>query len=199
MNVHIQHPPDAEVQIHQVARVQPGQRPGITEGAHSVQQRSQPGNGHEPVVIEHNGRYSHTNGNGNGNGNGNDHARSYNRQNGHVGRCFQETVDGQVLCSVVKALVCTLSSLPDPSHLGRSEPIVGVETSGRNSCFPHRRHYIHILSPSLSQTGSRPVGMISVVARIYELWLHRSSHVPPVFPTKACYELGWIQRTKFET
>ncbi|KAG7237259.1 hypothetical protein INR49_032592 [Caranx melampygus] len=88
VNVHIQHPPEAEVQIHQVARVQPGQRPGITEGAHSVQQRSQPGNGHEPT-NEHSGRYSHANGNGNG------HARPHNRQNGHVGRCFQETVDGQ--------------------------------------------------------------------------------------------------------
>uniref|UniRef100_A0A3B4THE6 Latent-transforming growth factor beta-binding protein 2 n=1 Tax=Seriola dumerili TaxID=41447 RepID=A0A3B4THE6_SERDU len=88
VNVHIQHPPEAEVQVHQVARVQPGQRPAITEGAHSVQQRSQPGNGHEPT-IEHSSRHSHTNGNWNG------HARPHNRQNGHVGRCFQETVDGQ--------------------------------------------------------------------------------------------------------
>ncbi|KAG7510151.1 latent-transforming growth factor beta-binding protein 2 [Solea senegalensis] len=85
VNVHIQHPPEAEVQIHQVARVQPGQRSATTEGAHSVQQRSQPGNGHEPT-NEHNGRHSHANGNGNG------HARP---QDGHVGRCFQETVDGQ--------------------------------------------------------------------------------------------------------
>uniref|UniRef100_A0A6Q2Y395 Latent transforming growth factor beta binding protein 2 n=1 Tax=Esox lucius TaxID=8010 RepID=A0A6Q2Y395_ESOLU len=44
VNVHIQHPPEAEVQIHQVARVKPGQRPTTAEGAHSVQQRSQPGN-----------------------------------------------------------------------------------------------------------------------------------------------------------
>uniref|UniRef100_A0A667YB70 Latent-transforming growth factor beta-binding protein 2 n=1 Tax=Myripristis murdjan TaxID=586833 RepID=A0A667YB70_9TELE len=41
VNVHIQHPPEAEVQVHQVARVRPGQRPTTTEGAHSVQQRSQ--------------------------------------------------------------------------------------------------------------------------------------------------------------
>uniref|UniRef100_A0A4W6EV42 Latent transforming growth factor beta binding protein 2 n=1 Tax=Lates calcarifer TaxID=8187 RepID=A0A4W6EV42_LATCA len=88
VNVHIQHPPEAEVQIHQVARVQPGQRPATTDGAHSVQQRSQPGNGHEST-SEHSSRHSHTNGNGNG------HARPHNRQNGHVGRCFQETVDGQ--------------------------------------------------------------------------------------------------------
>ncbi|GLD62481.1 latent-transforming growth factor beta-binding protein 2 isoform X2 [Lates japonicus] len=88
VNVHIQHPPEAEVQIHQVARVQPGQRPTTTDGAHSVQQRSQPGNGHEST-SEHSSRHSHTNGNGNG------HVRPHNRQNGHVGRCFQETVDGQ--------------------------------------------------------------------------------------------------------
>ncbi|XP_044021842.1 latent-transforming growth factor beta-binding protein 2-like isoform X2 [Siniperca chuatsi] len=88
VNVHIQHPPEAEVHIHQVARVQPGQRPATTEGAHSVQQRSQPGNGHEPT-NEHSSRHPHTSGNGHG------HARPHNRQNGHVGRCFQETVDGQ--------------------------------------------------------------------------------------------------------
>ncbi|TMS21110.1 Latent-transforming growth factor beta-binding protein 2, partial [Larimichthys crocea] len=90
VNVHIQHPPEAEVHIHQVARVQPGQRPVTTEGAHSVQQRSQPGNGHEPT-NEHSSRHPHTNVNVNGHG----HARPHNRQNGHVGRCFQETVDGQ--------------------------------------------------------------------------------------------------------
>ncbi|KAL7380810.1 hypothetical protein ABVT39_024441 [Epinephelus coioides] len=90
VNVHIQHPPDAEVQIHQVARVQPGQRPATTDGAHSVQQRSQPGNGHEPT-NEQSSRQPHTSGNGNGNG----HTRSQNRQNGHIGRCFQETFDGQ--------------------------------------------------------------------------------------------------------
>lgn len=89
VNVHIQHPPEAEVQVHQVARVQPGQRSVTTEGAHSVQQRSQPGNGHEHTT-EHNGRVTH-------NGHWNGHSTtSY--QNGHVGRCFQETVDGQVLC-----------------------------------------------------------------------------------------------------
>ncbi|XP_070697809.1 latent-transforming growth factor beta-binding protein 2-like [Pempheris klunzingeri] len=87
VNVHIQHPPEAEVRIHQVARVQPGQRPTATEGAHSVQQRSQPGNRHEPT-NEHSSRHPHTNGNGNGHG----QARLH---NGHVGRCFQETVDGQ--------------------------------------------------------------------------------------------------------
>uniref|UniRef100_A0A4W5QM39 Latent-transforming growth factor beta-binding protein 1 n=1 Tax=Hucho hucho TaxID=62062 RepID=A0A4W5QM39_9TELE len=74
VNVHIQHPHEAEVQIHQVARVKPGQRPPAAEGAHSVQQRSQPGNGM---------------------GNGHGHTRPHNRQNGYVGRCFQETVDGQ--------------------------------------------------------------------------------------------------------
>uniref|UniRef100_A0A3B3RIX5 Latent transforming growth factor beta binding protein 2 n=1 Tax=Paramormyrops kingsleyae TaxID=1676925 RepID=A0A3B3RIX5_9TELE len=48
VNVHIQHPPDAEVQVHQVARVKPGQVEveAGTGGTHSVQQRSQPGNGH---------------------------------------------------------------------------------------------------------------------------------------------------------
>lgn len=75
VNVHIQHPHEAEVQIHQVARVKPGQRPPAAEGAHSVQQRSQPGNSI---------------------GNGHGHTRPHNRQNGYVGRCFQETVDGQV-------------------------------------------------------------------------------------------------------
>uniref|UniRef100_A0A3B4H3K0 Latent-transforming growth factor beta-binding protein 2 n=1 Tax=Pundamilia nyererei TaxID=303518 RepID=A0A3B4H3K0_9CICH len=88
VNVHIQHPPEADVQIHQVARVQPGQRPATTEGAHSVQQRSQPGNGHEHA-SEHSSRHPHANGNGHG------HATTHIRQNGNVGRCFQETVDGQ--------------------------------------------------------------------------------------------------------
>ncbi|XP_071375705.1 latent-transforming growth factor beta-binding protein 2-like [Centroberyx affinis] len=92
VNVHIQHPPEAEVHIHQVARVRPGQRPTTTEGAHSVQQRSQPGNGNG-----HHNEPTHENGNGHPhrNGNGNGHARPQNRQNGYVGRCFQETVDGQ--------------------------------------------------------------------------------------------------------
>lgn len=88
VNVHIQHPPEAEVQVHQVARVQPGQRQATTEGAHSVQQRSQPGNGHEHT-SEHGSRHPHTNGHRNG------HASTYIHQNGHVGRCFQETIDGQ--------------------------------------------------------------------------------------------------------
>lgn len=178
VNVHIQHPPEAEVQIHQVARVQPGQRPGLTEGAHSVQQRSQPGNGHEPT-SEHSGRYSHANGNGNGNGNG--HARPHNRQNGHVGRCFQETVDGQVLCSAVKAhcvdchhyLIQT--TWRDQNHRRRWN-------QWEKQLLYHRHHYIHILSPPLSQTGSWPVGMNPVVTRIYELWLRWSSHVPQQRP-----------------
>ncbi|KAM6917617.1 latent-transforming growth factor beta-binding protein 2-like [Lycodopsis pacificus] len=88
VNVHIQHPPEAEVQIHQVARVHPGQRPATADGAHSVQQRSQPGNGHEPT-NDHSSRQPHTS------GNGNNHARTHTHQNGQVGRCFQETVDGQ--------------------------------------------------------------------------------------------------------
>ncbi|KAL7872970.1 hypothetical protein AOLI_G00120410 [Acnodon oligacanthus] len=81
VNVHIQHPPEAEVQIHQVARVKPGQ---TADGAHSVQQRSQPGNG-----------------NGNGSGHytmhsyGHSHHGPHHRLNGYVGRCFQETIDGQ--------------------------------------------------------------------------------------------------------
>ncbi|CAL8286351.1 unnamed protein product [Lota lota] len=109
VNVHVQHPPEAEVQIHQVARVKPGQRPTAPEGAHSVQQRSQPGNGngdgkghgngnghhHKPTSGHANGDLP-TDGNADGtlptNGNTN---RPQNRQNGYVGRCFQETVDGQ--------------------------------------------------------------------------------------------------------
>lgn len=90
VNVHIQHPPEAEVHIHQVARVQHGQRPAITEGAHSVQQRSQPGNGHEHTK-EQNGRLTLSNGHSNG------HSTTPILQNGNIGRCFQETVDGQVL------------------------------------------------------------------------------------------------------
>lgn len=91
VNVHIQHPPEAEVRIHQVARVQPGQRPATPEGAHSVQQRSQPGNVHE-LPTGHSSRHPHTN------GNGHIPVRPHFHQNGHVGRCFQETVDGQVMC-----------------------------------------------------------------------------------------------------
>uniref|UniRef100_A0A674AQS6 Latent-transforming growth factor beta-binding protein 1 n=1 Tax=Salmo trutta TaxID=8032 RepID=A0A674AQS6_SALTR len=85
VNVHIQHPHEAEVQIHQVARVKLGQRPPAAEGGHSIQQRSQPGHGNG------NGHgYGHSNGNGNGS-----HSRPHNRQNGYVGRCFQETTNGQ--------------------------------------------------------------------------------------------------------
>uniref|UniRef100_A0A3Q3DZZ5 Latent transforming growth factor beta binding protein 2 n=1 Tax=Labrus bergylta TaxID=56723 RepID=A0A3Q3DZZ5_9LABR len=67
VNVHIQHPPEAEVHIHQVARVQPGQRLANTEGAHSVQQRSQPGNGHD----------THSTGNGNGMGTATGHRKAF--------------------------------------------------------------------------------------------------------------------------
>ncbi|KAG7328508.1 hypothetical protein KOW79_008452 [Hemibagrus wyckioides] len=89
VKVHVQHPPEAQVQIHQVARVKPGQ---TAETGHSVQQRSQPGNNH-----------INTNGNGNGQNSvhstgqnhGQNHHRPNIRQNGHVGRCFQETVDGK--------------------------------------------------------------------------------------------------------
>uniref|UniRef100_A0A8C7YA88 Latent transforming growth factor beta binding protein 2 n=1 Tax=Oryzias sinensis TaxID=183150 RepID=A0A8C7YA88_9TELE len=88
VNVHIQHPPEAEVQVHQVARVQPGQRLANTEGVHSVQQRSQPGNGHEHP-SEHGSRQFPSSRHENG------HARTHSRQNEIVGRCFQETVDGQ--------------------------------------------------------------------------------------------------------
>ncbi|KAM9465805.1 latent-transforming growth factor beta-binding protein 1-like [Clarias gariepinus] len=89
VNVHVQHPPEAQLQIHQVARVKPGQQ---AETGHSVQQRSQPGN-------------NHINANGNGNGqnsvhsvnqnHGLNHHRPHVRLNGQVGRCFQETVDGK--------------------------------------------------------------------------------------------------------
>ncbi|KPP70786.1 latent-transforming growth factor beta-binding protein 2-like, partial [Scleropages formosus] len=93
VNVHIQHPPEAEVQVHQVARVKQGQVPptegnGGMDGTHSVQQRSQPSNGH-----------GSDNGNAifasNRNGHSNGHVRLHTRLNGYVGRCFQETIDGQ--------------------------------------------------------------------------------------------------------
>ena len=90
VNVHIQHPPEAEVQVHQVARVKPGQgvRNHSRDGSsHSVQQRSQPASGHGN---------DHGLNNGNGNGGKISPQRPLSRQNGHVGRCFQETVDGQV-------------------------------------------------------------------------------------------------------
>ncbi|XP_031435745.1 latent-transforming growth factor beta-binding protein 2 isoform X2 [Clupea harengus] len=89
VNVHIQHPPEAEVQVHQVARVKPGQgvRNHSRDGSsHSVQQRSQPASGHGN---------DHGLNNGNGNGGKISPQRPFSRQNGHVGRCFQETVDGQ--------------------------------------------------------------------------------------------------------
>lgn len=101
VNVHIQHPPEAEVQIHQVARVQPGQRPVITEGAHSVQQRSQPGSVQESAAEQgnrhpHTGHTSHNGHNGHNGYNGHGPVRPHYPQSEHVGRCFQETVDGQV-------------------------------------------------------------------------------------------------------
>ncbi|KAG7466387.1 hypothetical protein MATL_G00164230 [Megalops atlanticus] len=101
VNVHIQHPPEAEVQIHQVARVKPDQMPpagrdSSAEGVHSVQQRSQPSNGNAAgngnAVGNGNG---HGNGHGNRNAHGHTHTRLHNHLNGYVGRCFQETIDGQ--------------------------------------------------------------------------------------------------------
>uniref|UniRef100_A0AAQ4RE16 Latent transforming growth factor beta binding protein 2 n=1 Tax=Gasterosteus aculeatus aculeatus TaxID=481459 RepID=A0AAQ4RE16_GASAC len=88
VNVHIQHPQGAEVEVHQVARVLPGSRPAAADGAHSVQQRSQPANGPEPTGG-HGGWHPHAG------GNRNHGATTHNHQNGPVGRCFQETVDGQ--------------------------------------------------------------------------------------------------------
>ncbi|XP_076017741.1 latent-transforming growth factor beta-binding protein 2-like isoform X2 [Genypterus blacodes] len=90
VNVHIDHPPEAEVQVHQVARVQHGQRQATTEGAHSVQQRSQPGSEHYHETANDN-----NNGPPRGSGNSHSHVTPPNRHNGHVGRCFQETIDGQ--------------------------------------------------------------------------------------------------------
>ncbi|CAL8272426.1 unnamed protein product [Merluccius merluccius] len=103
VNVHIQHPLGAEVRIHQVARVKPGHRPATPEGAHSVQQRSQPGNGNGDGKGHGNGNGHHhhntpTNENVHGelptDGNGD---RQQSRQNGYMGRCFQET-DGDGQC-----------------------------------------------------------------------------------------------------
>ncbi|KAI4874235.1 hypothetical protein NFI96_020690 [Prochilodus magdalenae] len=86
VNVHVQHPPEADVQIHQVARVKPSQ---AADGVHSVQQRSQPGNGH----ANGNGHYSeHSHGQSGGHTH---HHRPHHTLNGYVGRCFQETIDGQ--------------------------------------------------------------------------------------------------------
>ncbi|XP_072555349.1 latent-transforming growth factor beta-binding protein 2 isoform X2 [Paramormyrops kingsleyae] len=98
VNVHIQHPPDAEVQVHQVARVKPGQVEveAGTGGTHSVQQRSQPGNGHgNSISGSNNNGVILSYGDGNGNGDIYSHTRLHNRLNGYVGRCFQETVDGK--------------------------------------------------------------------------------------------------------
>lgn len=120
MNVHIQHPPEAEVQIHQVARVQPGQRPVMTEGAHSVQQRSQPGSVHESAA-EPGSRHSHTsytvhNSHTSNNGhNGHNLVRPHYPQSENVGRCFQETVDGQVI--VLPSFSFRLFSLQAPESL----------------------------------------------------------------------------------
>ncbi|MGH0174334.1 UNVERIFIED_CONTAM: hypothetical protein FKN15_068419 [Acipenser sinensis] len=96
VNVHIQHPPEAGVEVHQVAQVKPGQVPPRTlensveeqQPVRSVQQRSQPANGNG-----YSKDHSYTNGNSIGNGNG--HARPQTRLNGYIGRCFQETIDGQ--------------------------------------------------------------------------------------------------------
>ncbi|XP_066523108.1 latent-transforming growth factor beta-binding protein 2-like [Hoplias malabaricus] len=85
VTVHVQHPPEAEVQIHQVARVKPGQ---TADGVHSVQQRSQPGNSHTVSTGNSNGQYTvHSS--------EHSHQKPHHRLNGYVGRCFQETVDGQ--------------------------------------------------------------------------------------------------------
>ncbi|XP_076833760.1 latent-transforming growth factor beta-binding protein 2-like [Brachyhypopomus gauderio] len=94
VNVHVQHPPEAKIQIHQVARVKPSQP---ADGVHSVQQRSQPGNGHTKDTggaggFSH-GQYDIKN--SNGQNHGQNVPRPHNRLNGYVGRCFQETVHGQ--------------------------------------------------------------------------------------------------------
>uniref|UniRef100_H3DJ72 Latent-transforming growth factor beta-binding protein 1 n=1 Tax=Tetraodon nigroviridis TaxID=99883 RepID=H3DJ72_TETNG len=85
VNVHIQHPPEAEVQIHQVARVQPGQRPVITEESATEQGSRHPHTSHTSHTS-HDGRNGH---------NGHGSLRPHYPQSEHVGRCFQETVDGQ--------------------------------------------------------------------------------------------------------
>lgn len=116
MNVHIQHPPEAEVQIHQVARVQPGQRPVITEGARSVQQRSQPGSVQEAATEQssrhpHTSHTSHTSYDGHNGHNGHGPVGPHYPQSEHVGRCFQETVDGQVrICICIFSLLLLSSS-----------------------------------------------------------------------------------------
>ncbi|XP_062900141.1 latent-transforming growth factor beta-binding protein 2-like isoform X1 [Mobula hypostoma] len=81
VNIHVNHPPEATVQIHQVARVKTPPDSSAKENiknsldqhsVHSVQQRSQP------------------NASGKNNGQSQQHRRPMT-----VGRCFQETVDGQ--------------------------------------------------------------------------------------------------------
>ncbi|XP_051869024.1 latent-transforming growth factor beta-binding protein 2-like [Pristis pectinata] len=81
VNIHVNHPPEATVQIHQVARVKnppdSSAKKNIKnsldqQSVHSVQQRSQP------------------NASGNNNGQSQPHRKPMT-----VGRCFQETVDGQ--------------------------------------------------------------------------------------------------------
>uniref|UniRef100_A0A4W4F2N7 Latent transforming growth factor beta binding protein 2 n=1 Tax=Electrophorus electricus TaxID=8005 RepID=A0A4W4F2N7_ELEEL len=89
VNVHVQHPPEAKIQIHQVARVKPSQ---TVDGVHSVQQRSQPGNSHTRDSGSTNGISSEQYNSKNSNA---PSLRPHNRLNGYVGRCFQETVDGQ--------------------------------------------------------------------------------------------------------
>lgn len=82
VNIHVNHPPEATVQIHQVARVKtpPDSSPkkNIKNSleqlsVHSVQQRSQPNNSES-------------------------HSRQpqVHRRPMTMGRCFQETADGQV-------------------------------------------------------------------------------------------------------
>ncbi|XP_039598234.1 latent-transforming growth factor beta-binding protein 2-like isoform X2 [Polypterus senegalus] len=95
VNVHIHHPPETKVQIHQVARVKP-EPPKTDQNSldgvqliHSVQQRTQLSKGAQQGTE---------NNSINGNsiiGNGSGSSRQQNRLNSYVGRCFQETVDGQ--------------------------------------------------------------------------------------------------------
>uniref|UniRef100_A0A8C4T1F0 Latent transforming growth factor beta binding protein 2 n=1 Tax=Erpetoichthys calabaricus TaxID=27687 RepID=A0A8C4T1F0_ERPCA len=95
VNVHIHHPPETKVQIHQVARVKP--EPPRTdqnslEGVqliHSVQQRTQLSKGAQQGTENNSINGNSVIGNGGGS------SRQQNRLNSYVGRCFQETVDGQ--------------------------------------------------------------------------------------------------------
>nr|XP_014341338.1 PREDICTED: latent-transforming growth factor beta-binding protein 2 [Latimeria chalumnae] len=93
VNVQVQHPPEATVQIHQVARVKtdqtvPGSDQNSVEPVHSVQQRSQPANGNGYLRES-------TRVNSNSIGQGDWLTKHYLSHNGIVGRCFQETLDGQ--------------------------------------------------------------------------------------------------------